>query len=238
VLHDVFGDSSRALLEHAAAGPGSQIVDLGCGPGHTTALLAELFPRARVTGIDRSPRFVELARQAYGDRARFVVGDVTDDPRLPPARVVHARLLLAHLPDVAGLIDRWCGWTDPEGSVVLDEPEAIHTDDPLFEEYLELTEALVADRGASMYAGPRIDAALSGRRDVRLNRVWPCAVSVGDAARMFSLNVIAWRDDPFIRSRRSEAEIERLHSRLVARLDDPTLGVIDWELRQVILGGQ
>lgn len=48
------------------------ILDLGCGPGHTTAHLASLGVQA--TGVDLSPNMVETARSLF-PASRFEVGD-------------------------------------------------------------------------------------------------------------------------------------------------------------------
>jgi trans-aconitate methyltransferase len=87
---------------------------------------------------------------------RFVHGDVTDPDALPAGRadLVYARCLLAHLPDVAGAISTWRAWLAPEGRLVLEEPERIDTDDPVFRTYLAATGDAVAARGATMLAGP------------------------------------------------------------------------------------
>jgi len=40
----------------------SKVIDLGCGPGFTTALLARRFPQAEIVGIDLSGNALEVAR--------------------------------------------------------------------------------------------------------------------------------------------------------------------------------
>ncbi|MER7777409.1 trans-aconitate 2-methyltransferase [Streptomyces sp. NPDC096191] len=43
-----------------------RIADLGCGPGNATALLADRWPTARITGYDNSPQMLGRARQYAG----------------------------------------------------------------------------------------------------------------------------------------------------------------------------
>lgn len=63
------------LVARIAADDPVSVVDLGCGPGNLTRLLAERWPRARVTGIDSSEEMVSTARQGPGPVA-FELGDL------------------------------------------------------------------------------------------------------------------------------------------------------------------
>jgi demethylmenaquinone methyltransferase/2-methoxy-6-polyprenyl-1,4-benzoquinol methylase len=73
----------EAAIDALDLAPGSHGLDVGCGIGLHTCLLAErVGAEGRVTGLDRSPAFVDLAGQraaeaGLGERARFVVGDLT-----------------------------------------------------------------------------------------------------------------------------------------------------------------
>lgn len=40
-----------------------RIIDLGCGPGNSTAVLAEQFPQAHISGVDSSPDMLSQARK-------------------------------------------------------------------------------------------------------------------------------------------------------------------------------
>jgi SAM-dependent methyltransferase len=63
----------QLLNEFAGAvGPGRPVLDLGCGPGHTTAHLTSLGLRA--TGVDISPKMIEQAEK-YFPQSSFEVGD-------------------------------------------------------------------------------------------------------------------------------------------------------------------
>jgi len=69
------------LMGALGLGPGSAVLDLGCGPGRHALELARR--GVRVLGVDRSPEFVALAARAAaaeGLDAHFVVADVRDLP--------------------------------------------------------------------------------------------------------------------------------------------------------------
>jgi trans-aconitate 2-methyltransferase len=51
------------LLARVGAELPGYVVDMGCGPGHLTAMLAERWPAATVHGVDNSPQMIEAARQ-------------------------------------------------------------------------------------------------------------------------------------------------------------------------------
>ena len=57
----------RSHAASSASGSSPTILDLGCGPGNTTLLLAEHYPSARVVGIDSSDNMLAGARAAWAD---------------------------------------------------------------------------------------------------------------------------------------------------------------------------
>ncbi|MFF3566114.1 class I SAM-dependent DNA methyltransferase [Streptomyces sp. NPDC002574] len=62
-----------AFAEVVSAGGNDRVADLGCGPGHVTAHLAEL--GLAPSGVDASPAMITLARQAH-PHLRFDVGSM------------------------------------------------------------------------------------------------------------------------------------------------------------------
>ena len=57
------------LLARVGAELPGYVVDMGCGPGNLTALLAERWPAATVCGVDSSPEMIEAARRlVHGNR--------------------------------------------------------------------------------------------------------------------------------------------------------------------------
>jgi len=64
------------LVGRIGARSPATVVDLGCGPGNLTMLLAQRWPEASIVGIDSSAEMVAAAPD--GDGVEFVVGDIRD----------------------------------------------------------------------------------------------------------------------------------------------------------------
>jgi len=52
-----------------------RVIDLGCGPGNSTEILAERWPAAELTGFDSSPEMIAAARKAHPDW-RWTASDI------------------------------------------------------------------------------------------------------------------------------------------------------------------
>lgn len=97
------------------------VLDLGCGTGSLSLLAAQ--QGHRVTGVDRSPAMVGLARAKLAGRdAVFLVGDAADPP-VGEERfdVVLVRHVLWALPDPGRALRRWRELLRPGGRLVLVE---------------------------------------------------------------------------------------------------------------------
>ncbi|MGH8800518.1 MAG: class I SAM-dependent methyltransferase, partial [Casimicrobiaceae bacterium] len=57
------------LLRRYALPAEARILDAGCGTGEAASRLAELFPRARVLGVDIIDAHLDLARSRYASLA-------------------------------------------------------------------------------------------------------------------------------------------------------------------------
>lgn len=68
--------AARDLLAQVPLARARKVYDLGCGPGNSTALLIERFPKAEITGVDSSPNMLAEARKAY-PQLSFVEGDLS-----------------------------------------------------------------------------------------------------------------------------------------------------------------
>lgn len=82
------------------------VVDLGCGPGHLTGLLAARWPGATVIGLDSAPEMVAAARDRGVD-ARLA--DVADWMPSADTDVVVTNAVLQWVPAHRELLARWIG---------------------------------------------------------------------------------------------------------------------------------
>jgi trans-aconitate 2-methyltransferase len=92
------------LLARVAHRAPRRVVDLGCGPGNLTALLAARWPSAVVEGRDSSAEMVAAARAAGVDARR---GDVAGWTPAPDTDVVVTNAVLHWVPQHRELLPRW-----------------------------------------------------------------------------------------------------------------------------------
>ncbi|HET6467026.1 MAG TPA: trans-aconitate 2-methyltransferase [Geminicoccaceae bacterium] len=100
---------ARDLLAAVPLRRARRVVDLGCGPGNSTALLAARFPMAKVTGIDGSPAMLAAARRRLPG-CGFEIADAASwspaaAPDGPPD-LVFANALFHWLPDHPAVLAR------------------------------------------------------------------------------------------------------------------------------------
>lgn len=236
LVAEVFAEPSREFLSGAVAAPPRVALDLGCGPGVTTRLVAQVTSAQRTIGLDTSAAFLELAAIDAPPGVEFAAQDATELP-LPeaPGDLVYCRLLLAHLPDPGAAVAAWASQLAPGGQLLVDEVEWIETTHPVLARYEETVVGLVASRGAPMYAGPIVDALREGsgwRQESSRVRIVPVATSA--AARMYSMNLATWRDDPHIRERHAPDAIEQLARDLETLTESAGTDEIAWGVRQVV----
>jgi len=125
-----FGDQrTRAAIDLLArvrpdpADAVREVVDLGCGPGNSTALLAARWPAAHITGVDSSPTMLKAARRDL-PALDWVEADVArwQAPPGRPVDVLFANAVLQWLPDHASLLPRLLQQVRPGGVLAIQMP--------------------------------------------------------------------------------------------------------------------
>jgi trans-aconitate 2-methyltransferase len=98
------------------------ILDLGCGAGNVTRLLARRFPDRAIVGVDSSPGMLEKAR-AVLPSARFIEADIARfTPDAPPA-LLFSNAALHWLSDHATLFPALLARVAPGGVLAVQMPK-------------------------------------------------------------------------------------------------------------------
>lgn len=109
-----------ARTEHLAP---KKIVDLGCGPGNMTKLLAERWPEALVLGLDSSPRMIETARaQDNPPNLRFELADATTWQADDTIDMIFSNAMLQWIPGHRDLLRGWLEQLDTGAAVAIQVP--------------------------------------------------------------------------------------------------------------------
>jgi trans-aconitate 2-methyltransferase len=111
--HDLIG---RVAL----AEPG-RIIDLGCGPGNSTAALMERWPAAEITGMDSSPEMIAAAGKAHPG-GRWVTGDIAGWTADSPYDLVFSNAALQWVPDHAAVFPRLVRQVAAGGALAMQVP--------------------------------------------------------------------------------------------------------------------
>lgn len=99
-----------------------RVVDLGCGPGNSTELLARRWPTAHIVGIDTSPSMLQSARQRLPALA-FEQGDIADWSPAEPVDLAYANASLQWVPDHERLLPRLLAMLVPGGVLAVQMPD-------------------------------------------------------------------------------------------------------------------
>jgi trans-aconitate 2-methyltransferase len=110
------------LLQRVPNASPAHVVDLGCGPGNSTALLLERWPSARIIGVDSSEQMLQRARSAL-PQLSFVAADVRWFRPEAPSDVVFANAVLQWLPAHEQLLPELLGTVAPGGTLALQMPD-------------------------------------------------------------------------------------------------------------------
>jgi ubiquinone/menaquinone biosynthesis C-methylase UbiE len=119
-------DFTADVLRRAGIAPGMRVLDIGCGVGDVSLLVAEMVSSSgAVVGVDRSEQALAVARQraaAAGlDHVRFEVSELEAFSPGQHFDALIGRLILAYLPDPAATLRRLSGFLRPGGTIAFQE---------------------------------------------------------------------------------------------------------------------
>ncbi|MFC6337639.1 trans-aconitate 2-methyltransferase [Pseudomonas sp. CCM 7891] len=116
---------TRPVRDLVAAIPVTNVrtaVDLGCGPGNSTEVLAQRFPQAVVTGMDSSDDMLVNARERL-PALNFELTDIGTWHPAQPFDVILANASLQWLPDHATLYPHLVNQLTPGGTLAVQTPD-------------------------------------------------------------------------------------------------------------------
>lgn len=142
----------RDLLAAVPPPPPGLAVDLGCGPGNSTAALRDSFGQLSVRGLDSSPDMLRAARQALPD-VEFDQADIGTWQAAQPHSLILANAVLHWLPAHATLFPRLAGSLAPGGSLAVQMPDNLQ----------EPSHVLMREVAAAMPFAARLAPALAAR---------------------------------------------------------------------------
>jgi trans-aconitate 2-methyltransferase len=118
-------ERTRPVRDLVSAIPNAEVrraVDLGCGPGNSTEILAARFPAADVSGLDSSPDMIEAARKRLPDIA-FDVADIRNWLPKAPLDLILANAVLQWVPDHETLLPALVAKLGPGGALAVQVPD-------------------------------------------------------------------------------------------------------------------
>src|SRR5690606_33331879 len=122
--------AAELLARIQSPAPGT-VVDVGCGPGNSTARLVERWPEAAITGIDTSAEMLDRARSAV-PQAEFVEADLRTWAPPSAVDVVFSNATLQWVEDHPAVFRHLLSWLAPGGVLAVQMPsnfsEPSHTE--------------------------------------------------------------------------------------------------------------
>jgi trans-aconitate 2-methyltransferase len=123
-FHDLL---ARVAGLPAGADRPARIADLGCGPGNVTALLADRWPTADITGFDNSDEMLRDARRTAGrtpggGRLDFRHADIAQWTPDEPYDLIASNAALQWVPGHADRFGAWVAGLYPGGTFAFQVP--------------------------------------------------------------------------------------------------------------------
>lgn len=216
--------TSASLLERVGVIKGMKCMDVGCGGGHVTILMANIVgPEGRVIGTDTDSEILALARDdaeaAKITNVEFQQQDACACLWHSQFDVTYARFLLSHLNEPGNCLAAMVAACLPGGTVVIEDTDFAgsfcYPPCTAYERYKELYQELVQRRGGDSNMGPKLPALLrrAGIDDIELNVIQPAHIH-GEGKLMAPLTMARISDALIAEGLASEIEAQQILTEL------------------------
>ncbi|HEY1011677.1 MAG TPA: methyltransferase domain-containing protein [Herpetosiphonaceae bacterium] len=231
LLAQVMEPTTSRLLATIGLGPGMRCLDVGCGGGHVTRLMARLVgPDGWVVGSDMDRAILDLALQA-ADAAQlgniqFRHADAADPQEEAAYDLVYARFVLSHLRAPEPCLAAMARSARPGGVIVIEDIDFsgsfCYPPSAAYARYLALYQEVVARRGGDPHIGPRLPGLLrqAGADGIHINVVQPAHMA-GEGKLMAAVTMERIAEAVVAAGLAAEAEVARIIADLQAAAADP-----------------
>ncbi|MBI9084145.1 MAG: methyltransferase domain-containing protein [Desulfobacterales bacterium] len=98
------------------------IIDIGCGPGNSTRVLVNRWPKSKIIGIDSSAAMIQKARQDYPNQ-EWVIADATSYEPEIKFDIVFSNAAIQWIPNHEALLMRFYSFLSDRGIVAIQIPQ-------------------------------------------------------------------------------------------------------------------
>jgi SAM-dependent methyltransferase len=214
-LAQLYEPETRALLEllsdSAKECRPRLAIDLGCGPGWTTQLLASVLMPRRTIGLDSSEGYIAEARANHPE-LEFLRHDILQTPfPVEAPDLLLCRFLLTHLSVPLKALLTWAEVAAPHATLLIHETEAIESHHPALHRYYELVGQMQQHYGQMLNVGTKLDADLAnvGWR-VRHSQTLVLEKPAQEMARLHLPNLRTWGRNEFSAESFDRRELDEL----------------------------
>ena len=184
LLSQVMLPFTSQFLHRVGLDRGMQCLDLGCGGGDVTFLIANMVGlKGKVIGIDCDREILELTRQDAEvlqlNNVKFRWGDALNLQEEETFDLVYARFLLTHLPQPEKCIEGMIEACKPQGAIAIEDIDFTgsfcYPNCAAYERYTELYQTVVYRRGGEPNIGSKLFLMLrqAGVEEIQINVVQP-----------------------------------------------------------------
>jgi trans-aconitate 2-methyltransferase len=97
------------------------IIDIGCGPGNSTQVLVNRWPKAKITGLDSSSGMIKKAKHDYPNQEWIAADASTYEPEIK-YDIVFSNAVIQWIPNHVNLLKRFNGMLSNSGLVAIQIP--------------------------------------------------------------------------------------------------------------------
>jgi predicted O-methyltransferase YrrM len=233
LLAKTLASTSEALLAVAGLAPGMTCVDVGCGAGHVSRVMAaRVRPGGRVVGLDFDPVKLQTARRECATaglgNVEFRVIDVTAWREPGSYDLAYGRFIISHLADRPTIIAALCDSLRAGGVLVLEDIDFTGSfcwpPNDGYANYCRLYDAVIRRKGGDANVGGQLHALCldAGLQDVQVQVIQP-AHTGGVPAKSLSLSTLMNITDAVLaEGLATRGELDATITSLEAFTEDPT----------------